>query len=170
MQISVDNNARPHNQQIINSPWLPTAHASSTCGKKFSCVRQNIRPPPCCEVSDWLQCQRAPHFWFTSATIFWETYGNMLWPSKICLVHSESWTLGNMVVKLTALAQIWHYYSSLQIRTKNRCCLSIPNNRHRYHGNADALEKCSLLQLKHIILERPHCWFNHSLYNHCQHL
>lgn len=37
--------------------------------------------------------------------------------------------------------------------TKNRCCLSIPHNRHqlRYHGNADALEKCFLLQLKHII-------------------
>lgn len=62
MQISVDNNARPHNQQIINSPGLPTAHGSSTCGKKFSCVPQNIRPPSCCEASDWLQCQRDPLF------------------------------------------------------------------------------------------------------------
>lgn len=35
MQILVDNNAKPHNQQIINSPWLPRAHASSTCGKKL---------------------------------------------------------------------------------------------------------------------------------------
>lgn len=34
MQILVDNNAKPHNQQIINSPWLLETHASSTCGKK----------------------------------------------------------------------------------------------------------------------------------------
>lgn len=74
-------------------------------------------------------------------------------------------------MKLTALARIGHYYSSLQIRTKNRCCLSIPNNRHQlcYHGNADALEKCSLPQLNRIILEKLHCWFNHSSHNRCQH-
>lgn len=50
---------------------------------------------------------------------------------KVCLMHSESWIWRDVVVKLTVLAWIWHFYSSLQIRTKNRCCLSIPNNRHR---------------------------------------
>lgn len=92
----------------------------------------------------------------------------MAWPSKIWLMRSESWTWRNTAVKLTALARIWHYYSSLQIPTKSRCCLSILNKRHqpRYHGNADALEKCSLPRLKHMMLERLHCWFNHSLYNH----
>lgn len=98
---------------------------------------------------------KEPHI-SNSATIFWETYGNVAWPSETCPMHSQSWTWRNMVVKLTALARIWHYNPSLQIRTKNRCCLSVPNNRHqlRCHGNADALEKCSLPQLKHIILER----------------
>lgn len=99
---------------------------------------------------------REPHFSkLTSATIFWEIYGNMAWSSKMCLMRSESWSRRNLVVKLMTLAWIRHYYSSIQIRTKNRCCLSVPNNRHRlcYHGNADALEKCSLPQLKHIILE-----------------
>lgn len=49
MQIWADNDAKPHNQQIINSPfppWLPSAHASSTCGKRHSCVLHNFRPPP----------------------------------------------------------------------------------------------------------------------------
>lgn len=83
------------------------------------------------------------------------------------MMRSESWARRSTVVKLTVLAPILHYYSSLQIGTKNRCCLSIPNNRHQllYHGNADALEKCSSPQLKHIILERLRCWFNQSLYN-----
>lgn len=66
MQLVVANNAKPHNQQIINShrtppspphppAWLPPAHTSSTCGKKFSCMLQYMRPPPCCEAGDWLQ-------------------------------------------------------------------------------------------------------------------
>lgn len=64
----------------------------------------------------------------------------------ICVMHSERWR--NIAVKLTALARIWLLDSSLQIWTKNRCCQTIPNNRHQVwcHGNADALEKCSPLQ------------------------
>lgn len=94
MQIVVDNNAKPHNQQIVNPPnnpntrthihththsWLP-AHASSTCGKKLSCMLQNIRPPPCCEAGDWLQRQRTPTRSLASDLIFRGTDGNMSGP------------------------------------------------------------------------------------------
>lgn len=167
MQISVDNNARPHNQQIINSPLTSLQHTPVPHVEKS--------PHACRKASDHLHAVKSVIDYSVRETHISNLHRPQsfrkpteIWPDlpKVCLVRSETWR--NTVVKLTGLARIRHYYSSLQIRTKNRCCLSILNNRHqpRHHGNADALEKCSLPQLKHIILERLHCWFNHSLYNH----
>lgn len=94
-----------------------------------------------CKTSDHLHAVKSvidygvkePHISkFTSAMIFWETYGNMGQPSKICLMCLRSWTRRNTVVKFTPLARLRHCYSSLQIWTRNRCCLSIPNNRHEF--------------------------------------
>lgn len=99
MQLVVDNKAKPHNQQIINShrtppspPCLtsPSTHGS-TCGKKVSCMLQYIRPPPCCEaVIDYSIGERR-HCTPSHRIIFRGANGNMPGPLKIWLVCQECW-------------------------------------------------------------------------------
>ena len=172
MQISVDNNARPPNQQIINSPCTSYSTRQFHMWKKVlmhhaakkhqttsmlwkSVIDYTVREPPTFLARNLMEPME-------------------MWPGPqnyTRLMRWESWSRRDTVGKLPVLARGWHYHSSLQMRTKNRCCLSIPNNSHelRYHGNADALEKCCVPQLKHIILERLLSWFNHQLCNCCPH-
>lgn len=126
MQISVDNNARPHNQQIINSPSTSYSTRQFHMWKKVL-MRAAKHQTTSMLWSQWLiTVSKSPTFLNSDQQqSFSETYGNMAWASKVVGPG------GKMVVKLTALARLRHYCSSLQIWTKNRCCLSIPDNGHQ---------------------------------------
>lgn len=79
MQILVDNNAKPHNQQIINSPWFlehtPVPHVEKSSHA-------------CCKTSDLLHAAKSvidysvkKSQYANSHTIFWEISWNIAWPS-----------------------------------------------------------------------------------------
>lgn len=140
--------AHPHHHHHPPPAWLPPAHTSSTCGKKFSCMLQYIRPRPCCEAGDWLQRRRAQH-----RIIFREANGNMPGPLKIWLVCQECW------MQTTVFQQADRGRKTGAVRPFIR-------NQVRQPRKSWCTGTVFPPLLKRIVLGWQHWVFDHSLYNY----
>lgn len=157
MQLVVDNKAKPHNQQIINSHRTPAS-------------------PPCLTSpsTHWF------HMWKKGLMhVAIHQASSMLW-SRDWLQHRRTSPLHSLASDHLQRGQ-WKYaratenmvgvsrvldadYSSKQIRGGEQVS-SIHSSAIRQHGKADTPEWRSLPHLKLIVLGRQHWVFNHSLYN-----
>lgn len=151
MQIWADNDAKPHNQQIINSPfppWLPSAHASSTCGKRHSCVLHNFRPPPSLRSQRVIAASNGPNMLTRVRHNLmkepWKQAGTLKKKNVFTGLDTEKHF--NKTLKLLATAWTITFLFQLRWREESRCCLPTSNIFHRlwFHGKIDALESCCL--------------------------